>query len=101
MRAVIDAREQINMSSTIVSHTSLLLAAVISGVLTACLFAMPSKRPAGVWRVTAFVVVAVCICSVIIGTLVCGGSQEEIVCYLLSLLLAALTAMRFRRGGSS
>lgn len=89
------------MSSTIVSYTSLLLPAVISGVLTACLFGMSSKRPVGAMRVMALVVVAVCICSVILGTLVCGGSQEEIVCYLLSLLLAALTAMRFRRGGSS
>ena len=89
------------MSNTIIGHTSLLLAAVISGVLTACLFGMPSIRISGVWRTMALAAVSVCICGVILGTLVFGGSHEEIVCYLLCLLLTALIAMRLRRGGSS
>ena len=89
------------MSSTIIGHTSLLLAAVISGVLTACLFGVPSKRIAGAWRTLALAASALCIIGVIMGALVCGGSHEELVCYLLCLLLTALIAMRFRRGGGS
>ena len=92
--------EQI-MFSTITGHTSLLLPAVISGILTACLFGMPMERPAGGWRTPALAVSALCIIGVILGTLVCGGSHEEIVCYLLCLLLTALIAMRFRKGGGS
>ena len=89
------------MYSTIVSHTSLLLPAVISGILTACLFGLSSKRLFIGWRTIALCAVSLCICGVILGMLIHGGSHEEIVCYLLSLLLTALAAMRFRRGGSS
>lgn len=88
------------MSSTIIDHTSILLPAVISGVLTACLFGMPSKRISGIWRTLALAAVSICISCVILGTLVFGGSHEDIVCYLLGLLLTALIAMRLRRGGS-
>lgn len=89
------------MSSTITSYTSLLLPAVISGVLTACLFGVPSKRISGAWRTLTLAAVSICISFVILGTLVFEGSHEEIVCYLLCLLLTALIAMRFRRGGGS
>lgn len=89
------------MMSTIASHTSLLLQAVISGILTACLFGLPTEWLAGVWRTLALVAASFCITGVILGMLVYGGEQEEIVCYLLCLLLIALITVRFRIGGGS
>lgn len=89
------------MNSTIASHIFLLLPAVLSGVCTAALAAMNKEMAGGYGRLAVFVSSCVCIIAVILGTLFAGGSQEEIVCYLLILLSAALIAQRFRRGGGT
>ena len=93
--------EEQTMFSTITGHTSLLLPAVISGIFTACLFGMSSNRLTGLLRTLTLAAASLCIIGVILGTLVYEGEHEEIVCYLLCLLLTALIAMRFRKGGGS
>lgn len=89
------------MNSMIASHIFLLLPAILSGVCTAALAAMNKETAGGYGRPVLFVSDSVCIIAVILGTLFTGGSQEEIVCYLLMLLSAALIAQRFRRGGGT
>lgn len=89
------------MGSVICSDPSLIVAAFASGALIILLSVMPEERLNGAARLCVFLAVCICMIAVILVTYVHGGSQEEIVCYLLCVLACRLTADRCGKGGGA
>ena len=87
------------MSSVIFSHPILIVAAFASGLLTILNAAMPNEHLSVPVRLCVFLAAGICIIAVQLAVLVGGGSQEEIVCFLLCVLACRLTAERWGKGG--
>ena len=87
------------MNSVILSQPILIAAAFAPGLLMILDAAVPNERLTGAGRLCVFIAASICIIAVLLAVLVGGGSQQEIVCFLLCVLACRLTAERWGKGG--